>query len=122
MSDQEQHANDGYEPSGASTVVPPNVMPGALREQLAAERGGDTAAAGAGATPAGHSGETGNALEADTSGGAGGSTDYNDQSVDDLQAEADSRGLTVEGTGANGNVLKADLMTALEEDDAAKAA
>jgi hypothetical protein len=45
---------------------------------------------------------------------------YREMQVDDLQAEADSRGLTVEGTGANGNVLKEDLVTALEADDASK--
>lgn len=38
---------------------------------------------------------------------------YASQSKDDLQAEAASRGLTVEGTGANGNVTKDDLVAAL---------
>lgn len=45
---------------------------------------------------------------------------YREMSVDDLQAEADSRGLTVEGTGANGNVLKEDLVGALEAHDASQ--
>lgn len=45
--------------------------------------------------------------------------DYASQKPSDLQAEADRRGLTVEGTGADGNVLKADLVAALEADDAA---
>lgn len=40
---------------------------------------------------------------------------------DELQAEADERGLEVEGSGANGNVTKADLIAALEADDAANA-
>lgn len=66
----EQHANDEYEPRGTDPV-PPAVFPGNLREQLAEERGGDTADAGAGASPKGHSGETGNALEADDSAGDG---------------------------------------------------
>jgi hypothetical protein len=39
----------------------------------------------------------------------------------DLQAEADQRGLTVTGTGAGGNVVKDDLVAALQADDAAKA-
>jgi hypothetical protein len=43
-------------------------------------------------------------------------------SVEDLQAEADSRQLEVSGTGSGGNVLKKDLVSALQADDAAKAA
>lgn len=39
---------------------------------------------------------------------------YDDMGVEDLQAEADRRGLEVEGTGANGNVLKKDLVDALK--------
>lgn len=42
---------------------------------------------------------------------------YDKQPVEDLQAEADRRGLTVEGTGAGGNVLKKDLVDALAADD-----
>lgn len=42
---------------------------------------------------------------------------YDKMSVEDLQSEIDSRGLEVEGTGANGNVLKRDLIAALEADD-----
>lgn len=42
---------------------------------------------------------------------------YDDQSVDELQAEADRRGLEVEGTGKDGNVLKADLIAALTDDE-----
>lgn len=48
-------------------------------------------------------------------------TGYADQGVDDLKAEAEKRQLDVEGTGANGNVLKDDLVKALEADDVAKA-
>jgi hypothetical protein len=44
--------------------------------------------------------------------------DYDSHSVEELQVEADRRGLTVEGTGANGNVVKGDLVSALEADDA----
>ena len=44
---------------------------------------------------------------------------YAAQSVEELQAEADSRGLEVEGSGADGRVLKADLVTALEAHDEA---
>jgi len=44
-------------------------------------------------------------------------TDYADQSVKELEAEATSRGLEVEGTGKDGNVLKSDLIDALTADD-----
>lgn len=40
---------------------------------------------------------------------------------DELQAEADKRGLEVEGTGKDGAVVKADLVKALEADDAENA-
>jgi hypothetical protein len=45
--------------------------------------------------------------------------DYESHKKDDLQAEADRRGLEVEGTGADGAVVKDDLVEALEADDAA---
>lgn len=45
--------------------------------------------------------------------------DYESHLKDDLQGEADRRGLEVEGTGADGNVVKDDLVAALEADDAA---
>lgn len=44
---------------------------------------------------------------------------YESMTVDDLHEMADTRGLTVDGTGANGNVLKSDLVAALEADDRA---
>lgn len=78
----EQHANEGYEPRGADPV-PPAVFPGQLRQQLAEERGGDVAAAGAGASPGGHSGETGNALDADVDGAGDG-----DQGDEELKGDA----------------------------------
>ncbi len=40
--------------------------------------------------------------------------DYSSELKDDLQVEADARGLTVSGTGANGAVTKDDLVNALE--------
>jgi hypothetical protein len=40
--------------------------------------------------------------------------DYDRHSAEELQGEADRRGLTVEGTGKDGNVLKSDLVAALE--------
>lgn len=43
--------------------------------------------------------------------------DYDASTKDELQAEADKRGLTVKGTGADGAALKADLVKALEKDD-----
>jgi hypothetical protein len=42
---------------------------------------------------------------------------YEKQSADELQAEAERRGLEVDGTGADGNVLKKDLVAALEAHD-----
>lgn len=56
----------------------------------------------------------------DDDGGSSDSSDgYDDQDVDVLSAEAADRDLEVEGTGKNGNVLKADLIKALREDDSA---
>lgn len=43
--------------------------------------------------------------------------DYSALSKDDLEKEAASRGLEVEGSGADGNVVKDDLVSALEESD-----
>jgi hypothetical protein len=43
---------------------------------------------------------------------------YEGQTVDELKALADSRGLEVEGSGAGGNAVKADYVAALEADDA----
>lgn len=43
---------------------------------------------------------------------------YDSMSVEDLQAEADSRGLDVQGSGAGGNVVKKDLVAALQANDA----
>lgn len=48
--------------------------------------------------------------------------DYNALSVEAVTAEYQKRGLTAEGTGNNGTVVKADMVTALAADDAAKAA
>jgi len=46
------------------------------------------------------------------------SGDYEkDHEKADLQAEADARGLEVKGTGANGAVLKEDLVNALQDND-----
>lgn len=42
---------------------------------------------------------------------------YSTMSVEDLQTEADKRGLNVTGTGKDGNVLKSDLVSALEASD-----
>jgi len=53
----------------------------------------------------------------DSGSGSGGG--YADQNADALKAEADRRGLEVEGTGKDGNVLKADLVSALEAHDKA---
>lgn len=50
-------------------------------------------------------------------GDSGADKGYEGQTVDELQAEADRRGLEVEGTGKDGNVLKGDLVAALEADD-----
>lgn len=42
---------------------------------------------------------------------------YDSKGVDDLQKEADSRGLEVQGSGNGGRVLKSDLVKALKEND-----
>lgn len=83
------NANDEYElqPTG---VVPPAISGGALREQLARERGGDVSQAGAGASPAGHSGETGNALEADVDHSDDG--ELKGEALDERAAELDIEG------------------------------
>jgi hypothetical protein len=47
--------------------------------------------------------------------------DLEGMTVEDLQAEADRRGLEVTGTGSGGNVVKGDLVKALRADDAAGA-
>jgi pyruvate/2-oxoglutarate dehydrogenase complex dihydrolipoamide acyltransferase (E2) component len=47
-------------------------------------------------------------------------TDYAAMSVEDLQARVDGLELEVTGTGANGNVVKADLVAALRAHDAAE--
>lgn len=46
--------------------------------------------------------------------------DYGAESVEELQREADKRGLDVEGSGSGGNVLKDDLVKALRADDKSK--
>lgn len=43
--------------------------------------------------------------------------DYSSLTVEELQALADGRDVTVEGTGKDGNVLKSDLVRALQADD-----
>lgn len=52
-------------------------------------------------------------------GGSKSASSYGSQKVDALEAEAEKRGLEVEGSGADGKVVKADLVAALEADDAA---
>lgn len=47
--------------------------------------------------------------------------DYDSLSKDELLAEATLRNLDVKGSGANGNIVKDDLVAALKADDAAKA-
>jgi pyruvate/2-oxoglutarate dehydrogenase complex dihydrolipoamide acyltransferase (E2) component len=47
-----------------------------------------------------------------------GSKSYADQTVDELAEAAAERGIDVEGTGKDGKVLKKDLVSALETDDA----
>lgn len=48
---------------------------------------------------------------------------YGSQEKDDLEDQARSRGVydSIEGTGANGNILKGDIVRALEADDASNA-
>lgn len=48
-----------------------------------------------------------------TAGDPGATTDYESMTKEELQQEASRRNLTVTGTGADGNVLKSDLVSAL---------
>lgn len=82
------------------------------RKIAAAEAAGDSEAAEAYRARLGQTG-----ADAGTDDGA---VDYEADgwSKDELQAEAEKRGLTVEGSGANGNVVKADLIAALQKNDA----
>lgn len=57
----------------------------------------------------------------DSTGGGGDDKGYAGMKPDELQALADERKLEVTGTGKDGNVLKGDLVAALEADDASKA-
>ena len=45
---------------------------------------------------------------------------YDKQGADELAKEAEARGLTVTGTGKDGAVLKADVVAALQTDDASR--
>jgi hypothetical protein len=73
------------------------------------------AGAPAGGSPAGASGGS-------ASGGSE-AVDYEGAwNKDELLEEAEKRGLTVSGSGKDGNVLKSDLVAALQADDAAAAA
>ena len=76
----------------AGTRVPPDLI------DAYAEKTGDTT--------------TTTADAADTS------PDYESMTVEDLQALVDDRELEVTGTGSGGNVIKADLVTALQASDA----
>lgn len=57
------------------------------------------------------------AKASDSGSGSTEATDYASKTPEELQALADERKLTVGGTGKNGNVLKGDLVAALEADD-----
>lgn len=59
--------------------------------------------------------------ESDEDSGSGsGDKGYAGMTPDELKGEAEKRQLVVTGSGANGNVLKGDLVAALEADDASK--
>lgn len=58
----------------------------------------------------------------DASGSGDSGPDYSGMKPEELKELADSRELEVTGTGKDGNVLKGDLVAALEADDTAKAA
>lgn len=62
------------------------------------------------------------AAGAEAGAGAEITENYDEHSKEELQAEADRRGLEIEGSGKEGNVLKDDLIEALEDDDEEKAA
>lgn len=114
------HPNDGYiDPAGATTgpPVPPSVDLEELERQQSREQSTPDGEGGAGGGQG--TGETGDAREQDAP------ADYSDTKAytpEDLEKLASDRELEVTGTGANGNVLRADLEKALADDDAAKAA
>jgi hypothetical protein len=60
------------------------------------------------------------AAPASGAGDGGEPVDYAAKTVDDLHALAESRGVAVTGTGANGHVVKADLVKALTKADKAR--
>lgn len=60
----------------------------------------------------------GEALDAKHKANLTAASKYAGMKPDELQAEAELRGLTVEGSGAGGNILKADYVTALDAHDA----
>lgn len=63
---------------------------------------------------------TGEPPAAVTDADADAAADYSKMSAVELQALADQRGVEAGGTGAGGNVVKVDLIAALEADDQAK--
>lgn len=87
-------------PSGAATPAGRNATPPA-------------GAAGTAATPTGG--------ERRAAGGTPNTFDYSGASVDEVEAEFNARGLTAAGSGKDGNLLKSDMVKALEADDATRA-
>lgn len=107
----EDHPNAGYDDPGATGPAP---MPPVFPDAAEATAPVDGAANSGGGDPVGDQGG------GDAPGTLNGKP-YADNSPEDLAAETDRRELTVTGTGATGNVVKADSIKALEDDDKARA-
>jgi hypothetical protein len=102
--------NDPPDPDQAGSAVPPGL--GGLTEVGHGEV----------ASPLGEShGDLGLAPGGEEDDRAAVSETYESRDKESLQAEADRRDVTVEGTGANGNVTKADLVSALKREDESEA-
>lgn len=110
----DESANEGYAISGP-------LGPGPIADTTSVE-GNAAGATYVGAQNDAPDGQAGNAVD-----GAEGADPltadegYDDASKERLEAEIERRGLEVPatGSGANGNVVKADLIEVLEQDDAA---
>lgn len=117
-------ANEAYEGQTVGAPGPPRILPDELAKVQSPEQGGDTGEGGATGTPAGTPRTAGPGSEDDGERLTG---DYDKATQAQLDAEisareAEGRTITVEGTGANGNVTNADRANALTADDEAASA
>lgn len=134
----EDQGNAGYELGAGPFPVPPEVFPDDLQSQQAPHQGGSLHAGGGGAAspvpgtpreelsaeanktnpggtaPAGAVASAAD-VAAQDAGGDSGEKPVSEMNKADLEAEAQRRGLEVEGSGADGNVTAEDLRKAVSE-------